>query len=86
MIALLYVYREGFMYQSELESQLSTPFTQWLEEQIRILSVETLKSETITCTACGEIAGSYIIDYHGTTYRFPATQAYAFLQFVASQP
>ncbi|MEL6224401.1 MAG: hypothetical protein AAFQ57_04225 [Cyanobacteria bacterium J06626_14] len=73
------------MYKSELDSPLSDTFTQWLEEQIRALSVETLSSDTITCTACGEIAGSYIIDYHGTTYRFPAPQAYAFLQFVASQ-
>ncbi|MEB3210489.1 MAG: hypothetical protein VKL39_04015 [Leptolyngbyaceae bacterium] len=73
------------MYQSELASPLSETFTQWLEEQIRMLSVETLASDTITCTACGEIAGSYIIDYHGTTYRFPGPQTYAFLQFVASQ-
>lgn len=73
------------MYQSELESPLSTTFMAWLEEQIRSLSVETLKSDTITCTACGEIAGSYIIDYHGTTYRFPADKTYAFLQYVAAQ-
>ena len=73
------------MYQSELDSPFSDTFNQWVEEQIRHLSVETLKSDTITCTACGEIEGSYIIDYHGTTYRFPADKAYAFLQFVASK-
>lgn len=73
------------MYQAELDSSLSDTFTAWLEEQIRNLSVETLKSDTITCTACGEIAGSYIIDYHGTTYRLPADKTYAFLQFVAAQ-
>ncbi len=72
------------MYQSELDSPLAETFQHWVEEKIRHLSVETLKSDTITCTACGEIAGSYIIDYHGTTYRFPAAEAYAFLQFVAA--
>lgn len=73
------------MSQLETDTQLFDAFDTWLEAQIRHLSVETLKSSAITCTACGEVAGDYIIDYQGATYRFPAPKAYAFLQFVASQ-
>ena len=57
-------------------------FNQWLIEEIRRLSVETLSQEAITCTACGEIAGNYVIEYQGEKLSCPAEQAYAYLKFV----
>ncbi len=55
----------------------------WLKAQILHLSVETLKSNAVTCTACGEILGTYIIDYQGERFRLSLEQAYAFLKFLA---
>jgi hypothetical protein len=57
---------------------------QWLAEQILKLSVDTLKDEAVTCTACAETLGEYIIEYQGKQFRYPADRAYAFLMFVAS--
>jgi len=54
----------------------------WLEEQIRQLSIQALSANALTCNACGEIAGTYIIEYQGQTFRLPAAEAYALLQFV----
>ncbi|MBD2021910.1 hypothetical protein H6F43_17150 [Leptolyngbya sp. FACHB-36] len=59
-----------------------TAFEEWMKAQIAQLSVETLKSEAITCTACGEVSGTYIIDYKGDRFRFPTDRAYAFLKFI----
>lgn len=70
------------MTQSSAEPALNAAFEEWLKAEILKLSVDTLKSEAVTCTACGEIQGTYIIDYKGNRFRFPADRTYAFLQFV----
>ncbi|MEM9008353.1 MAG: hypothetical protein AAGE59_33195 [Cyanobacteria bacterium P01_F01_bin.86] len=57
-------------------------YESWLEEQIRQLSVEALKAGTLTCTACGEVAGSYIIEYDEQAFRLPGEEAYTFLCFI----
>ncbi|MGD1905613.1 MAG: hypothetical protein ACFB0C_06410 [Leptolyngbyaceae cyanobacterium] len=57
-------------------------YESWLAEEIRQLSLEALKTQTLTCTACGEIAGSYVIDYQGQTFRLPGEETYSFLQFI----
>lgn len=58
-------------------------FEAWLKNQILQLSVETLKSNAITCTACGEVLGTYIIEYQGNQFRCSPEQAYSFLKFIA---
>lgn len=55
---------------------------QWLEEQIRQMSVDILSLGTYTCTVCGEVLGEYIIDYSGETIRLSRAETYAFLKFV----
>lgn len=60
-------------------------YESWLEEQIRLLSVQALSLNALTCNACGEIAGTYIIEYDQQTFRLPGEEAYAFLQFIVSQ-
>ncbi len=57
-------------------------FKNWLKAQILQLSVDTLKSNAVTCTACGEVLGTYIIDYRGDRFRLPLEQAYALLKFI----
>jgi hypothetical protein len=57
----------------------------WLEAHIRQLSVEALVAQTLTCTACGEVAGTYIIDYDGQTFRLPGEETLAFLAFIVDQ-
>lgn len=54
---------------------------QWLEEQIRQMSVDLLSLGTYTCTVCGEVVGEYIIDYSGETIRLSIAETYAFLKF-----
>lgn len=63
-------------------STVSEAFQNWLEAQILQLSVETLKSNAVTCTACGEVLGTYIIDYQGEQFRLSLEEAYAFLKFI----
>ncbi|NEP17556.1 MAG: hypothetical protein F6J97_11725 [Leptolyngbya sp. SIO4C1] len=62
---------------------LTQTFDRWLTQQIEELSVDTLKEDTVTCTACGKVTGEYIIEYRGQTFRYPAGKAYAFLMFIA---
>ena len=57
-------------------------FKDWLKAQILQLSVDTLKSNAVTCTACGEVLGTYIIDYQGDRFRLSLEQAYALLKFI----
>ncbi|PSN12439.1 hypothetical protein C7293_20160 [filamentous cyanobacterium CCT1] len=57
-------------------------YQSWLEDKIRQLSVTALSSNTLTCHACGEIAGTYIIEYQGQTFRLPGEEALAFLEFI----
>ncbi len=70
---------------SELSLPIRSDFKHWLEKEIQRLSVETLSSDVVTCTACGEVRGDYIIDFQGKSFRMPAGEAYAFLMFVDSQ-
>lgn len=68
---------------STSDSSVETAFESWLKVQILQLSVDTLKSKAITCTACGEVLGTYIIEYQGCQFRYSPAEAYAFLKFVA---
>jgi hypothetical protein len=68
---------------SSSDSSIETAFDLWLKTQILQLSVDTLKSEAITCTACGEVLGTYIVEYQGNRFRYSPAEAYAFLKFVA---
>lgn len=54
----------------------------WLETQIRQLSVDALSTNTVTCNACGEIAGTYIIEYDGQQFRLAGEETFAFLSFL----
>ena len=65
------------------DSPIEAAFDSWLKTQILQLSVDTLKSKALTCTACGEILGTYIIEYQGKRFRYSPTEAYAFLKFIA---
>ncbi|MBT9317118.1 hypothetical protein IXB50_16970 [Leptothoe spongobia TAU-MAC 1115] len=58
-----------------------------MTKRIRELSVDALAAQAFTCTACGEVAGEYLVDYEGKTYRFDTANTYAFLEFIlAKQP
>lgn len=73
--------------QASLESPAFSQLNTWLTQRIRELSIDTLASHAFTCTACGEVAGEYVVDYEGKTYRFDTATTYAFLEFIlAKQP
>ncbi len=57
-------------------------YEEWLSARIRQLSVEALAQRTLTCNACGEVAGTYIIEFEGQTFRLPGEEAFAFLSFI----
>jgi hypothetical protein len=57
-------------------------FEFWLEQQILTLSVDALNEKVLTCTACGQIKGDYIIEYQGQSFRYGAGKAYAFLRYI----
>ncbi|MEM9215445.1 MAG: hypothetical protein AAGD25_14005 [Cyanobacteria bacterium P01_F01_bin.150] len=57
----------------------------WLADQIRQLSVDVLSQSTFTCTECGEVAGDYIINKDGNTFRLKSGDAYALLKFIAQR-
>ncbi len=57
----------------------------WLAAEIRKLSVDILSQGMFTCTECGEVSGTYIIKCGAETRRLPAPEAYALLQFVATE-
>jgi hypothetical protein len=54
----------------------------WLKAQILRLSVDTLRLNAVTCTACEVVLGTYIIDYEGDRFRLSLEQTYAFLKFI----
>ena len=56
----------------------------WLEEQVRRLSVAALSASALTCNACGEVAGTYIVEYQNQTFRLAGEEALAFLEFILS--
>jgi hypothetical protein len=64
------------------DSPTASAFETWLKDQILRLSVDTLKSKAMTCTACGEVLGTYIIEYQGNRFRYSPGDAYAFLKFI----
>lgn len=68
----------------ELESlgSLLEQRNQWLENQVRQMSVDVLKLGAFTCTACGEVLGDYILSFSGETYRLSAAETYALLKFL----
>lgn len=73
--------------QASLESPTFSQLDSWLTKRIRELSVDALASSAFTCTACGEVAGEYLVDYEGKTFRFDTPTTYAFLEFIlAKQP
>ena len=76
-------------YEAQSQASLDSPtFAQletWLTKRIRELSVDALASKAFTCTACGEVAGDYLVDYEGKTFRFDTATTYAFLEFVLAK-
>lgn len=73
------------MVQPSLDPSLADAFDAWMKAEILKLSVDTLKSQAVTCTACGEVLGTYIIDYKGNQMRLSTEQTYAFLKFLLAQ-
>lgn len=71
--------------QASLESPVFSQLDQWLVKRIRELSVDALASQAFTCTACGEVAGEYVVNYEGKTYRFDTATTYSFLEFIVAQ-
>jgi hypothetical protein len=65
-----------------LNATTAEQFEAWIKTEILKLSVDTLKEQAVTCTACGEVLGTYIIDYKGERLRFSAEGTYAFLKFL----
>lgn len=57
-------------------------YEEWLTEEIQKLSIIALKTQTLTCNACGEVLGTYIVEYGGDTFRLPGEEAYTFLKFI----
>lgn len=70
------------MAQPDLDPGLTDAFENWMKSEILKLSVDTLKEQAVTCTACGEVLGTYIVDYKGTQFRLSAERTYAFLKFL----
>ena len=69
---------------STFEIKAVAGYEAWLQEQIRQLSVTALSSNALTCNACGEVAGTYIIDYQGHTFRLGGEETYSFLSFIVN--
>jgi hypothetical protein len=70
------------MNQPPATSSLLSHFEEWLTQQILTLSVDALSQKVLTCTACPQVLGDYIIEYQGESLRLPAGKAYAFLRYV----
>jgi hypothetical protein len=72
------------------DASVAEVWQDWLKAQILRLSVDTLRLNAMTCTACGVVLGTYIIDYKGVgeasrnenRFRLSLEQAYAFLKFI----
>lgn len=70
---------------TKLLSLTSEQFEQWqleqqLQQRIREMSVAAIASGTFTCTACGEMAGYYVITTGNQTYHLPTRDAYSLLE------
>lgn len=70
------------MSQSNIEQAIMPAFEQWMTEQIKQLSVDALSADVLTCTACPEVFGDYIVEYKNASMRMPTEKTYAFLQYV----
>lgn len=64
------------------DTAVAAAWKDWLKGEILRLSVDTLRLNAVTCTACGVVLGTYIIDYQGDRFRLSLEQAYAFLKFI----
>ncbi len=62
------------LHTTQLVSPTKAQFEQWLAKEIRRLSVDVLKAGVFTCTACGERAGYYVIQYGAQKRRLNAGQ------------
>lgn len=67
---------------SNVEQSIMPALEQWMTEQINQLSVDTLSSGVLTCTACPKVLGDYIVEYKGESMRLSVEKTYAFLQYV----
>lgn len=65
--------------------QLMTAFDEWMNTQISHLSLSATQLSNLTCTACNEILGMYIIDYQGDRFHYSAFRTYAFLKFILEE-
>jgi hypothetical protein len=72
------------MNMTELTLETIPDYTSWLEEQIRQLSIQALQTNAVTCNACGETIGTYIVEYAGQTFRLSGERTYAFLNFIVA--
>lgn len=68
------------LHSTQLLSPTVAQFDQWLADEIRRLSVDALKTGVFTCTACGERAGFYIIQYGSQKHSFNAGRTYSLLK------
>lgn len=57
----------------------------WLTEQIGELSVTLLSKGVFTCTECGKVSGTYIIQQGDESQRLSTVETYAMLQFLLAQ-
>lgn len=57
----------------------------WLTEQIHLLSVTLLNKGIFTCTECGKVTGTYIIQQGDESQRLSTVDTYAMLQFLLAQ-
>lgn len=69
-------------YDSAIPESIASQYQAWLVTEIEKLSIETLRHQTITCTACPKVTGDYLVDFQGQTIRLKTPETYAFLKFV----
>ena len=67
-------------HKTQLLSPTTADFDQWLAKEIRRLSVNALATGVFTCTACGERAGYYVIQYGAQQQYLNAGQTYSLLK------
>lgn len=68
------------LHRTQLLSWTAADFDKWLAEEIRRLSVDALKTGVFTCTACGERAGHYVIQYGAQQQSLNAEEAHNLLK------
>ena len=73
---------DSIMNLNKFELKLLPGYDEWIAAKIRSLSVEALSLKAVTCNACGEIVGTYIIEYDGQTFRLSGEEALTFLAYI----